>query len=610
MGVCVRVRSLLFALLVLSFTPSLLARTHLSGYVEQGGQRYLNSGIFAITRSGSTQTNPYSMQSYPSATVTVYLTGTLTTATLYSDPAGTSKANPFTASSNAYWSFYIDDGTYDIRFSGGGITTPYTWAGILASSGAFTVPVTGFGAVCNGTNDDTSAIQAAINLVGGHTVTFPASTCKITDQLLIAQSYVTLQGAGAPFATRLLYMPTVGDEAAIKVSTAGALATQHTHIRGLYIFSTELTLQKTGIWVVDGSRTVIEDVQIGTEGQWTGGASVAPFTGNGSKGLYLQGRDYYRISRVHIAADIPIYVGTNPNFADIDLDHTTFDGLDIQSIGDNPQLFIADGANLTNVTFQHAAMVFGSANIYWHAGAGSASANVVFRDIRAEQPTGSGYIIDIENTSGVTGLRIEDVRGGGSGFSIKGIRLRSVGRTTIIDGFRYVGTGECINADSTVEAIDWRSSLCQASSTADLGTLVPIWSSGPEGSTPMPLSGLWLTPNSTVNAGISYRLSGTNVIAKTGTLANGATFTIPSGSGSIVTGMIMISFKGATLNGAFTCAINGARTITVATSDATLAGCTGNVPGDFTLDWVSASAIVLRNNIGETATFNYFGFWN
>lgn len=71
------------------------------------------------------------METFPLCTVTVYVAGTSTLATIYSDNAGTVKANPFTADAFAYFEFYADDGFFDIRFSGTGIATPFTRSNIL-----------------------------------------------------------------------------------------------------------------------------------------------------------------------------------------------------------------------------------------------------------------------------------------------------------------------------------------------------------------------------------------------------------------------------------------------------------------------------------------------
>lgn len=63
----------------------------------------------------------------PGCTITVYNAGTLDLATIYTDPLSTPKANPFLSDADAFFYFYADHGRYDVRFSGVGITTPYTW---------------------------------------------------------------------------------------------------------------------------------------------------------------------------------------------------------------------------------------------------------------------------------------------------------------------------------------------------------------------------------------------------------------------------------------------------------------------------------------------------
>lgn len=93
----------------------------LQGYCEDGGQ--------TVTTDGRTSTTKV-QRSYPSCTVTVYVSGTTTLATIYSDESSTPKANPFVADSTGAWFFYGAVGRYDTKFSGGGITTPYTKSGL------------------------------------------------------------------------------------------------------------------------------------------------------------------------------------------------------------------------------------------------------------------------------------------------------------------------------------------------------------------------------------------------------------------------------------------------------------------------------------------------
>ena len=93
-----------------------------NGFVEKG---VTTISINGVTSAASVQ------RAYPGATVTVYEGGTLVVATIYSDNGSTPKSNPFTASSDASWFFYAADGKYDVKFSGGGITTPWTLSDVL-----------------------------------------------------------------------------------------------------------------------------------------------------------------------------------------------------------------------------------------------------------------------------------------------------------------------------------------------------------------------------------------------------------------------------------------------------------------------------------------------
>lgn len=95
-------------------------------WAEQGGKRPV------VASSTSTTTV---QQTIPSATVTVYLQGTLTLASIFTDRTGlTPKANPFTADPiTGYYFFYADtNARYDVQISGGippnNLLTPYVLA--------------------------------------------------------------------------------------------------------------------------------------------------------------------------------------------------------------------------------------------------------------------------------------------------------------------------------------------------------------------------------------------------------------------------------------------------------------------------------------------------
>lgn len=107
-------RSLGWAAATILIALPLWARGRLDGWVEQGNQTVVSSLVGTTVKA---------QRSYPAALVTVLNTITQTPATIYSDSAGTLKANPFSADSNGYWFFWAEDGSYDVQFSGAGFTT-------------------------------------------------------------------------------------------------------------------------------------------------------------------------------------------------------------------------------------------------------------------------------------------------------------------------------------------------------------------------------------------------------------------------------------------------------------------------------------------------------
>lgn len=116
----------------------------------------------------------------PSATVSV-VNAAGTAPSLYSDAARTTaKTQPFTTNSSGFYEFYVAPGTYTITAQSGGFSQTKTVE--LGFPGVEFV--TDFGALGNGTNDDTSAIQAAIDsFSAGGTLRFPRGTYRLTDSL-------------------------------------------------------------------------------------------------------------------------------------------------------------------------------------------------------------------------------------------------------------------------------------------------------------------------------------------------------------------------------------------------------------------------------------------
>ena len=188
-----RISALICLLLLLPITG--FARAKLQGYVEQGNTTLaISGGIGAI---------PKKVQgSFPGATVTIYVTGGITSpSACYADNSGTVKPCSFTSSADGSWYVYLDDGRYDVRFSGTGITTPFTLGDFLLSDSSINTCINAqsLGADNTGATSASAKIQSAINSAAtpGARVCIPAGTYKITSTLTISKS-IWLDGAFSP----------------------------------------------------------------------------------------------------------------------------------------------------------------------------------------------------------------------------------------------------------------------------------------------------------------------------------------------------------------------------------------------------------------------------
>jgi hypothetical protein len=127
---------------------------------------FTEAGNTTLTISGAAGTIVQKVQgSFPGCTITVYLAGTVTIASIYADDGITVKANPFTSAANGTWFFYAANGRYDVRFSGTGISVPFTLGDFSAfdvQSWVINLRDAPFYAKGDNLTDDTTAILAAI----------------------------------------------------------------------------------------------------------------------------------------------------------------------------------------------------------------------------------------------------------------------------------------------------------------------------------------------------------------------------------------------------------------------------------------------------------------
>ena len=87
-------KKFILALLLISPSVAMGAVDPISGYCDLGASQATVSGLLSSN---------YQQGLIPYCTVTVYLTGTTTLATIYSDSSSTPLTNPFTANAAAAW---------------------------------------------------------------------------------------------------------------------------------------------------------------------------------------------------------------------------------------------------------------------------------------------------------------------------------------------------------------------------------------------------------------------------------------------------------------------------------------------------------------------------
>lgn len=128
----------LFALLMVSALPLMGQTSSIYGSCEVGGTKIVVQGLLSTN---------YAQVSYPKCSVKVYLTGTTTLATIYSDKINTHLGNPFTANVDGSWLFYVASSLgYDIVLSGGtpiSFPNPVSLTGVIAGGPAGATGSTG-----------------------------------------------------------------------------------------------------------------------------------------------------------------------------------------------------------------------------------------------------------------------------------------------------------------------------------------------------------------------------------------------------------------------------------------------------------------------------------
>lgn len=256
------------------------ARGKLSGWCQDGG--------YTVSIPGTQGSSARFQRSFPSCTVTVYLSGTVTLASIYADDSGTVKANPFTAAATGQWFVYADDGTYDVRFSAGGISTPFTLGDQQLLDADFYknlwVNPLNYGCKADGVTDDSTCLQNAINAAqnGNGKLYLPVGVYAFSTTLninsvtgiIIQGHWERAYGTGtAAKGTKLKY---TGNGTAINISRGAPNYIYSVHLRNLMVMSSQgRAVAQKGISVYRCSECYFDNVYVGDGNALASGFATA-----------------------------------------------------------------------------------------------------------------------------------------------------------------------------------------------------------------------------------------------------------------------------------------------------------------------------------------------
>jgi hypothetical protein len=344
-----------------------------------------------------------------------------------------------------------------------------------------TVSVKDFGAVGDGSTDDTAAIQAAIDAGGGYsTIFFPPGTYRITSTINITADRTHLLCAGI-WVTVFKFEPTANDVMfCFDSATANAALYQCSITGGCAFTSTDTTYAKIGVQVNDGSSITLRDVHFLYWHTHGGGNSVI---------VESNGRELMIIDNLVGGADMAIRLRKNSNASNttlfpsgagtsIDVDHysishvlstctSCYDSLNKNtgggSRGIRPSILIDSGVNLTTSSIEHCALVKGTDGIVWFDEASTqASTGLAIRMIRFEQGTDElGHCVVLSHNHNLVSTALDSCDLGVA----RGLYLRKNSKVSIRNCY-YSGTTIGIDAVALDGAATLELSACYVPNAA------------------------------------------------------------------------------------------------------------------------------------------------
>src|SRR4029077_20912322 len=330
-----------------------------------------------------------------------------------------------------------------------------------------TVCVSDFGAnTVPGTTDMTAAF-AAVALIGGR-IYVPASggPYLITDTVLFAVQRTTIIGDGQQ-RTIIKFAPTTTGKPCFHFKLASASTIAQGGVRGMAFDATGNTQgTKSAIRVTDGEEIILRDIAVSN---WSS-------AGHDCIGVPFWSRQTHEFSDVTLFADIPISIETNPNIS-ISIDHYHFFNCSLSATA-NPFIVIADGVNLTQVTFDgYQAWVGGTYGLFWNDTTTAQSSNgLTLKNVRTEQGTSvTAYAVSITHNTNMQGLVIDNCN---FAPDRRGFFFRKVFSWHIKDSFYSDPAKEALNIDSSTSIGRSSNTFWQTGATATITGLTRIFQFG------------------------------------------------------------------------------------------------------------------------------------
>lgn len=391
-----------------------------------------------------------------------------------------------------------------------------------------TVPysVQAYGAVCNGTADDTTAFRNAFAAApAGSWILLPetASGCVLTDTVTVTKNNTHVVGAGSG-ATLIVFNP-ASAKAAISFDN-GFVPLDRLYggsISGItFQAKSGNTQQKIAIDLVDTSGVSVSDIWVDPRS-----SAAPPWSGNNSIGIRLRGRELTNLSNIRSWADTPIEISVDPYISTpVNCDHTSMSGLYLLSTpgGGNSDLKIDDNIIVTNFNiYGDNAFVVDKYGIFWSDTASTTvSTNFSIENIRMEQAQdATGYGVYIDRTNAV--LQNVNITNVMPATAQNGIHMNGVQDASIRSTVFGANTAVTLLDIGTVTDLWLDNNFVNSGAVVNLGTMKLVWAAPNRLlAQPMP-STAYYTDSSTYSSRGGLQLSTNEYMSNVTTFTNNST---------------------------------------------------------------------------------------